>query len=162
MNKEKWTKEEIEFLKTNYQKIGADGCSKILNRSKNACKKKASKLEIRKNINRYEKIFLENIIKKSHNYTECLTKLNISIKSPGNYNLLKKYIKIYNLDISHFNRKILNTTNFTNKKIPLEEILVENSTYSRGKLKKRLYECGIKERKCELCVVKVKIGMGNI
>lgn len=35
--------------------------------------------------------------------------------------------------------------------IPLEEILVEGSTYSRGMLKKRLYSTGVKARRCELC-----------
>ena len=34
---------------------------------------------------------------------------------------------------------------------PLEEILVERSTYSRGHLKQRLYDEGLKERACELC-----------
>ena len=34
---------------------------------------------------------------------------------------------------------------------PLEEILVERSTYSRNHLKERLYREGLKERRCELC-----------
>lgn len=34
---------------------------------------------------------------------------------------------------------------------PLEEVLVENSTFDRGTLKRRLYEEGLKERRCELC-----------
>jgi hypothetical protein len=33
----------------------------------------------------------------------------------------------------------------------LTEILVENSTYHRGHLKRRLYEEGVKPRECELC-----------
>ena len=42
---------------------------------------------------------------------------------------------------------------FMNKdnKIPLILILVENSTYNRTDLKRRLYEDGLKEKKCELC-----------
>jgi hypothetical protein len=36
-------------------------------------------------------------------------------------------------------------------KRPLEEILVDNSTYSRSNLKMRLYEEGLKEPRCELC-----------
>jgi hypothetical protein len=39
----------------------------------------------------------------------------------------------------------------TGPRIPLEEILVEESTYSRGNLKLRLYKEGIKARRCELC-----------
>jgi hypothetical protein len=34
---------------------------------------------------------------------------------------------------------------------PLKEVLVENSSYSRANLKRRLYSEGIKERRCELC-----------
>jgi hypothetical protein len=33
----------------------------------------------------------------------------------------------------------------------LEEILVVGSSYSRNKLKRRLYEAGLKQRRCELC-----------
>ena len=34
---------------------------------------------------------------------------------------------------------------------PLVEILVSDSTYSRGKLKQRLFEEGLKQRVCEMC-----------
>ena len=34
---------------------------------------------------------------------------------------------------------------------PLDEILVEDSTYSRGSLKRRLYAEGLKEKRCEMC-----------
>jgi len=34
---------------------------------------------------------------------------------------------------------------------PIEEILVADSNYSRGTLKRRLYASGLKERRCELC-----------
>ena len=34
---------------------------------------------------------------------------------------------------------------------PLEQILVDGSTYNRGKLKQRLYDEGLKQRRCEMC-----------
>jgi hypothetical protein len=34
---------------------------------------------------------------------------------------------------------------------PIEEILVEGSTFNRSNLKQRLYEAGLKARACELC-----------
>ena len=37
------------------------------------------------------------------------------------------------------------------RRIPLDAILVEGSTYSRSSLKRRLYEAGLKDRRCELC-----------
>ena len=35
--------------------------------------------------------------------------------------------------------------------IPLEQVLVEGSTYSRKMLKRRLYKEGLKKRQCEMC-----------
>lgn len=35
--------------------------------------------------------------------------------------------------------------------MPLDEVLVEGSTYSRWTLKKRLFESGLKLRRCEMC-----------
>jgi hypothetical protein len=37
------------------------------------------------------------------------------------------------------------------RSIPIEEVLVKNSTYNRGNLKRRLYSEGLKRRRCELC-----------
>lgn len=39
----------------------------------------------------------------------------------------------------------------TDRSIPLEEILVENSTYQSNKLRKRLLKAGIKLPCCEMC-----------
>ena len=49
---------------------------------------------------------------------------------------------IKNDALKNYSRKI---------KIPLKDILVPNSHYSRSSLKKRLYDEGIKCKKCELC-----------
>ncbi len=105
-------------------------------------------------MNKYEKINLEIIIKESFSYNEVLKKLGISSKT-GNYDTLKKYIKLYDIDIKHFDpwkksRENLKGKSFL-KKISLDKILIENSTYSRTNLKRRLYAEGLKERKCELC-----------
>jgi hypothetical protein len=37
------------------------------------------------------------------------------------------------------------------RQIPLDQVLVEASTYPRGKLKRRLLACGLVEPECELC-----------
>jgi len=56
----------------------------------------------------------------------------------------------YNLDISHFRSGTENA--IIKNTIPLNEILVENSSYTnRTKLKKRLYDSGLKKPICELC-----------
>lgn len=74
------------------------------------------------------------------------------VETGGNFNTLQKYIKLYNLDSSHFIKNYEAMCNVKkNKKIPLDQILIEHSTYDRTHLKTRLYETGLKERKCEMC-----------
>ena len=102
---------------------------------------------------KYKKENFEPIVKSSENFTEILKKLNITIHGNGR-KTIKKYIKLYDIDISHFETKKeryyrVNGELGVFRRIPLEEILVQNSTYSR--VKDRLYNEGLKERKCELC-----------
>jgi len=99
----------------------------------------------------WEKDNLDKIIKTSKSQSEVL--MNLGIRNAGNnYKTLKKYIQLYDIDISHFVKNYDRVVKLNIKsKIPLENILVENSNYSRTNLKKRLYKEGLKERKCELC-----------
>lgn len=100
-------------------------------------------------MDKYSKKNLEKIVKKSTTIRGCLRNLGMSIGG-ANDKTLKKYIKLYNIDISHFDRYKDNINNLN--KIPLEKILIENSTYlNNTHLKKRLYESYLKERECELC-----------
>jgi len=92
---------------------------------------------------------LEKLVKNSYSVTDVIRKLGLSIAGRWNRDTIKKYISEYNLDITHFKVGINLNTNV--KKINLSEILIENSTYGSSKLKKRLYDEGLKERKCELC-----------
>jgi hypothetical protein len=99
------------------------------------------------NIKRY----FSNIIITSNNYKECVKKLGLT--STGNNNdTVKKYIKLYNIDVSHFIHENNSTT-----KINLCDILIENSSYSRASLKDRLYKEGLKNVNVNY-VVKVKNG----
>lgn len=72
------------------------------------------------------------------------------------YYMMKKKIEEYNIDTSHFlgrgwNKGLKYNPN-EGKKRPLEEILVENSTYvSSFNLKNRLIKEGLKNLKCEKC-----------
>jgi hypothetical protein len=98
--------------------------------------------------NKYEKNFFSEIITNSINYTDVCRELNIST-GKGNRDTIKKYITIYNLDISHFKIPLPYSKN---KKFELDEILIENSNYKHtSDLKNRLYKEGLKQRCCELC-----------
>jgi len=98
----------------------------------------------------------EPIVKNSKNYTEILQKMGLGIK--GNSRpTLKKYIKLYNIDISHFETKedrYARTLkkSLSERTISIYEILVSGSTYTNnGALKEKLYNEGLKERICEKC-----------
>ena len=72
--------------------------------------------------------------------------------------IIKKYIIKYNINISHFEttkeryERVLRPYSEKNIIIPNSEIFIQNSTYLSGnKIKKRLYDSGLKERKCEKC-----------
>ena len=103
---------------------------------------------------RYEKNKLERIVKNSLTIAEVCRKLGIRPVG-GNYKTLNKYIKIYNIDKSHFTGQGWNSGvnyKFFGKRLTLDEIMVENSTYSNSwNLKRKLIENGIKEDKCEEC-----------
>lgn len=99
---------------------------------------------------KYTKDFLEDIIKNSINYVDVCRNLNIGT-TYGNRQTIKKYIKEYCIDTSHFyipNKNI----NGIKSEIPLSEILIENSKYIyTTNLKNKLYKLKLKEKKCELC-----------
>ena len=101
-----------------------------------------------------EKKELEEIVKDSLSIAEVCRKLDI-IPAGGNYKTLKKYFRLYDIDISHFTGQGWNVGNrykSINKNYNIEEILVEDSPYkSTSGLKKRLFTEGLKENKCEKC-----------
>jgi 5-methylcytosine-specific restriction endonuclease McrA len=97
---------------------------------------------------KYEKIELEKVVLASNTLSEVARNIGI-LPTKGNRDTIKKYINLFKIDISHFNFRSGNVNNF--KKIPTEEILVPNSTFSRKQLKARLFSEKIKENKCELC-----------
>jgi len=74
----------------------------------------------------------------------------------GNFKTLYRKIAEQKLDISHWRNRenfVKGTWNTRRKSIPLEEILVENSTYNRHALKKRLIKENILKNICLECGV---------
>ncbi len=72
----------------------------------------------------------------------------------GNYKLMHNAIDQYNIDISHFRGQGWNTgLNFRpTKPKEIQEILVKGSTFQSYKLKLRLFQDNLKEKKCERCL----------
>jgi hypothetical protein len=101
---------------------------------------------------KWSKTQLKNAIEKSKSYRQVLQRIGLK-EAGGNYQQIKKYIEEYNFDIKHFTGKVWNKglKGIGKPRIPLEKILVKNSTYQSFKLKKRLFVAKIKEKKCEEC-----------
>ncbi len=95
---------------------------------------------------------LINAVAKSTSNRQVLIKLHL-VEAGGNYEQLKKYLDIYNIDTSHFSGKAWNK-GMSGRYLPLrktKDILVKNSDYQSFKLKKRLFFEKIKSPKCEEC-----------
>jgi len=90
--------------------------------------------------------FVRSCVKGSVSYSQILRK--IGIRDVGsNYNTLKKAINKYSIGFKPI-RSELNTF----EEIPIECVLVENSTYgSTNRLKKRLIKLGYFVKKCYRC-----------
>ena len=97
---------------------------------------------------------LENIVKKSYTLAKVLKTLNLDPQMSGSlYRSLKQRLKEDEIDYSHINRGAWANQGrkFFKKAIPLEEVMIDNSTYCRKTLKKRLLKNGMLENKCEIC-----------
>lgn len=88
----------------------------------------------------------------SFSYRQVLSKLGLR-EAGGNYDQIKKYIKEYDFDSKHFKGRgwNLGLRGIGKPIIPLEKILVKDSTFQSFKLKKRLFTVGLKPQYCEKC-----------
>lgn len=86
----------------------------------------------------------------SFSYAEALRRLDLCATG-GNWQTLRKWVTRWDIDTTHFDPDISRREGFRRPRAPLEEILVENSAYSRKHLKERLYAEGLKKPVCELC-----------
>ncbi len=147
-----WSEDEKQILIKNYPTMGSSYCSELIGRSKRACIVMAKRLKLKRKTNiKYENIeSFKKIVSESKTYTEVVIKLELSPKSSGNFQTIKKYILKYNLDISHFQSGFQSGNKPENIKT-IDEVLIKNSFFSRKNLKRKLYKEGLKEKKCEIC-----------
>lgn len=95
---------------------------------------------------------LENAARKSFSIRQVLGLLNLK-EAGGNYTQIKKYLKIFKINIKHFKGKGWNKglIGIGKPRISLDKILVKNSDFQSYKLKKRLFKTKLKLPKCEEC-----------
>jgi hypothetical protein len=101
---------------------------------------------------RYTEEEAREAVRSSLTYSEALRKLGLRPVG-GNHRLFRDHIdQIWQIPTDHFDPVAARLAGFRRqRRVPLEEVLVEASSYKRAKLKERLYEEGFRERRCELC-----------
>ena len=80
----------------------------------------------------------------SMSFAETLRRLGLC-PTGGNWKTLRRYVVEHGIPTDHFDPYA--TSRGPKARIPLEQILVERSTYSRNHLKQRLYDEGLKSRR---------------
>lgn len=99
---------------------------------------------------RYSESAARDAIATSTNWSQALRKLGLRAAG-GNHAVLKRWARAWQISTDHFAPYAHVGRHFHRECIPLEQVLVEGSTYSRGSLKRQLYESGLKSPTCELC-----------
>lgn len=101
---------------------------------------------------RWTNDLLIDSVKTCKSYRQVLMRLGLR-PTGGNYKQVQKYSAELGLDTAHFTGRLWNKNGHTicNKAKPLHKILEYVTTYGSYKLKKRLFDAGIKEKCCEEC-----------
>ena len=99
---------------------------------------------------RYTEREAREAIAQSKSWTEALRRLDCC-PTGGNPRTLKKYAVLWRIPTDHFDPYAGVMDRIRPAKRPLNEVLVEHSTYSRSNLKRRLFEDGLKRPVCEMC-----------
>lgn len=98
---------------------------------------------------RYTKEQAAEAARSSLSYSETLRKLGMR-PAGGNHEVLKTWLERWGIPTSHFDSDAVRRLPRREPKA-LSEVMVEGSTYSRSTLKRRLFDEGLKQRRCEQC-----------
>jgi deazaflavin-dependent oxidoreductase (nitroreductase family) len=85
----------------------------------------------------------------SRSFSGVLRELGLRVAG-GNIASIRRAIDRAGFDRSHFDHDAPRRRHGVTPR-PLEEVLVRGSSYQRSNLKQRLYDTGLKQRRCELC-----------
>jgi hypothetical protein len=94
----------------------------------------------------------EKLIRSKTSVSSILKIFNLTPTGNG-HKMIRQRCEEEDIDISHIPRGLGSNKgrNFSKRAIPLEEVMIKNSTYSRGHLKNRLLKQNILKNKCSIC-----------
>lgn len=98
----------------------------------------------------YDEKTLKEICQNSFSYAQCLNKMGLKLAG-GNYSTLRKNIKKFNIDVSHFRLQGWNRGKTIGPKRPIEDYLSNKYSISSNTLKKKLISIGFFDHKCYEC-----------
>jgi ferredoxin len=99
---------------------------------------------------RYTEQQVRDAVASATSLTDAVRQLGLR-PAGGNHATVRRLIERLGLSTDHFDPVWVRAQNLPRNAVPLDQVLVEYSTYSRGTLKRRLYEERLKDRRCELC-----------
>jgi hypothetical protein len=99
---------------------------------------------------RYTEQEARTAIAASRSWAEALRRLAFC-HTGGNGAVLKRRAAQWGISTAHFDPHAASIEALRRDPTPLSEVLIIGSTYSRASLKRRLFEAGLKQRRCELC-----------
>jgi hypothetical protein len=97
---------------------------------------------------RYSEAEARAAVAAARSHFDAMVRLGVR-PAGGNHATLKKYLALWGISTDHFDWGGARPPR--REAIPLDEVLVEGSTYERKRLKRRLVEAGLKELRCEMC-----------
>src|SRR5436309_720171 len=101
-------------------------------------------------LRKYTERQLTEAIKNSTSLAQTLSKLGVA-PFGGNYEVLRRAIRHFNLDTSHFTGQIWNKGKSIGPKQPLRRYLSNELQIQSYKLKNKLLSEGVLDRKCSSC-----------
>ncbi len=102
-------------------------------------------------LRKYTELQLKQAVKESHSLAQVLTRLGV-VPYGGNYDVLRKAVKHFGLDTSHFAGQGWNKGKALGAKQKIEKFLANELPIQSHKLKVRLLSEGFFERHCARCL----------
>lgn len=101
---------------------------------------------------KWTEIQFREAVKTSKSIRQVLHLLGLK-PAGGNYAQVKKYLKECQVSVEHFTGKAWNKglRGLGRPRLSLEMILQKGSSFQSFKLKKRLFQIGLKKKLCEMC-----------